>query len=67
MKNFEIEWQYCLPVWMGHTFPNSVKRGIMEILAKNEKEAVSKFRELRSFQEDTQGYYRVNSVTVKEN
>jgi hypothetical protein len=66
MNNYEIGWQYCLPVWMGHTFPNSVKRGVVEITAKSKKQAVSTFQELEWFAPDNHGYYQVTFVNVVE-
>lgn len=67
MKNFEIEWQYCLPVWLGHTFPSSVKRGVVEVQAKNKQNAIVKFREMGHPETGEPGYYRINQITVKDN
>lgn len=64
MKSFNIHWQYCLPIWLNHTFPSSVKRGVERVSAKNIAEAKSKFREMgyHDVTEGQKGYFRINHI-----
>lgn len=64
MNNYNITWRYCLPVWLNHTFPESIKTGAVEVTANNLSEAKVKFREMGYYDvtEGKNGYYRIDNI-----
>ncbi len=64
MKTYNIEWKYCLPLWINCTFPSSFKAGVKKVKAKTALEAEIKFRELGFNDASTKhnGYYHIEKV-----
>lgn len=64
MNTYNVEWKYCLPLWINCTFPNSLKSGVKKIRAKTIQEAEIKFRQLgfNDASNNHNGYYRIERV-----
>lgn len=64
MNNYKIHWRFCLSNWLAHTFPDSIKVGLVEVFAKNASEAKLKFREMgyHDVTEGKNGYFRIENI-----
>lgn len=64
MKQYKISWRFCLPIWINHTFPQSIKVGVADVFAKSASEAKNRFREMgyHDVTEGKNGYFRIENI-----